>query len=224
MLGLYLDDEHGPNSDILNRNQGYDAIFDIMRHPTIQSLTIRGLSSFSNGSSLLSRDYDFRHLDISLGELKDDIFGVQHLISKAPNLSSLVADNSGCRNDQLLAFYNGIADRQNFSIMFKEQNLCIPSPPRGSSQSKSAYRHLQDLMKDHFNGASELLLDVDKLDDSTVIALTKAVEDSLRFNVLKMKRANQLGDPFVENLDGRRQKAHAHSGVDSMETPPRVGS
>ncbi|KAF9349844.1 hypothetical protein BGX34_001568, partial [Mortierella sp. NVP85] len=85
-------DTDGPTSDRLNRNQRYDPIVGIMRHPSIQSFAIRGPRNFSKRSSVLSRDDEFpnlRHLDVALDEWRGDISGVNCLITKSPNLSSL---------------------------------------------------------------------------------------------------------------------------------------
>ncbi|KAK3817585.1 MAG: hypothetical protein J3Q66DRAFT_440327 [Benniella sp.] len=92
VLELDLKHQGGPTRDILNRNQRYDPILDIMRHPSIQSFTIRGPQDLSKRSSLLSRNYDFpnlRHFDISLDQLKDDTPAFKRLIVGSCNLSSL---------------------------------------------------------------------------------------------------------------------------------------
>ncbi|KAK3817630.1 MAG: hypothetical protein J3Q66DRAFT_431263 [Benniella sp.] len=105
VLELDLGDWDGLISDRLNRNQRYDHILDIMRHPSIQSFAIRGPRNLSRRSSLLSRNYDFsnlRHLDISLHQWKDDTSGVKCLIAKSPNLSSLVlGSNTGYADGSL---------------------------------------------------------------------------------------------------------------------------
>jgi len=92
VLELHLRHQDGPSRDILNRNQRYDSILDIMRHPSIRSFTIRGLQDLSKRSSILSRNDEFsnlRHLDIPMHQLGDDIPGVKCLIARSPNLSSL---------------------------------------------------------------------------------------------------------------------------------------
>ncbi|KAF9349172.1 hypothetical protein BGX34_001986 [Mortierella sp. NVP85] len=94
VLELQLWDTDGPNSDILNRNQRYDPVIGIMRHPSIQSFSIKGPRNFSKRSTLLSRQDDFsnlRHLDISQYQLGDDT--ASYLISKAPGLSTLALDS-----------------------------------------------------------------------------------------------------------------------------------
>ncbi|KAF9353774.1 hypothetical protein BGX34_011390 [Mortierella sp. NVP85] len=93
VLELYLGQQDGPTRDILNRNHRYEPLLDIMRHRSIQSVSIRGLQDFFKRSSPLSRNDDFsnlRHLDIPLQLLEEDIYGVILLIAKTRNLSRLV--------------------------------------------------------------------------------------------------------------------------------------
>jgi len=92
VLELHLTQHDVRTRDILNRNQWYDPVLDIIRLPSIQSFTIRGPCDLTKRSSLLSRKYSFsnlRHLDISLDQLKDDSLGVKCLITKSSGLSSL---------------------------------------------------------------------------------------------------------------------------------------
>ncbi|KAF9350657.1 hypothetical protein BGX34_001063, partial [Mortierella sp. NVP85] len=101
VLELHLEHQDIPARDILNRNQRFDPILDIMRHRSIQSFTVRGPCDFTKRSSILSRNYDFpnlRHLGISLGQLKDDNLGVKCLITKSSNLSSLALEPSAVFN------------------------------------------------------------------------------------------------------------------------------
>ena len=90
VLDLDLEsNDDGHRREVLTRNQRYDPILDIMRHPTMRSFKIRGPRNFSRRSSISSRNDDFsnlRHLDISLEDLRCDISGARHLITKASNL------------------------------------------------------------------------------------------------------------------------------------------
>ncbi|KAF9347416.1 hypothetical protein BGX34_003163 [Mortierella sp. NVP85] len=102
VLELHLWYTDGPISDRLNRNQRYDPIIDIMRHPSIHSFTIKGPRNFSIRSSLLSRDDDFpnlRHLGVFLSQWRSDMRGLNCLIAKSSNLSSLAL-----RSGLMLAF------------------------------------------------------------------------------------------------------------------------
>ncbi|KAK3817496.1 MAG: hypothetical protein J3Q66DRAFT_430945 [Benniella sp.] len=97
VLELHLIQQDVPSRDLLSRSQPYDSILEIMRHPSIQSFTIRGSCDFTKRSSLLSRNYDFpnlRHLNISLDQLKDDTLAVKRLITQSSNLSSLALGSS----------------------------------------------------------------------------------------------------------------------------------
>jgi len=97
VLELHLRDTDGPTSDLLNRSQRYNPIIGIMRHPSIQSFAIRGPRNFSKRSSLLPRDEfpNLRHLDVALDEWEDDIPGLNCLITKSLNLSSVALGRNG---------------------------------------------------------------------------------------------------------------------------------
>jgi hypothetical protein len=92
VLELHLAQQGVPTRDILNRNQRFDPVLDILRHRSIQSFAIRGPCDFTNWSSLLYHNYDFsnlRHLNISLEQFRDDPAGIKCLIAKSLSLSSL---------------------------------------------------------------------------------------------------------------------------------------
>jgi len=111
VLELNLRDTDGPTSDRLNRSQRYDPIIGIMRHPSIQSFAIRGPLNFSRRSSVLSRDDEFpnlRHLDVDLYEWEDDIPGINSLINKSPNLSSLALGRNGYGMRKLGQIFNDL--------------------------------------------------------------------------------------------------------------------
>jgi len=130
VLELQLYNLDGPTSDRLNRSQRYDPILGIMRHPSIQSFSIRGPRNFSKRSSLLSRDDNFsnlRHLDISLYELQDDISGATHLITKATNLSKFTSDRlvSGIHYAPLVNNTYTSGEYHAISSNLKEWDYCI---------------------------------------------------------------------------------------------------
>ena len=162
VLELHLKDV--PTRGILSRNLPYDPILDIMRHRSIQSFTIRGLQDFSRRSSLLSRNYDFsnlRHLNISLNQLKDDIPGVKHLVTKAPSLSSLAVgtDTLGKNNGHIMQAYQSLAEHRTYPVNFKEWDICIPPPPpRESDHSVTAQQGMEQLLQIYCDSTSELEL------------------------------------------------------------------
>jgi len=201
VLELHLKHQDIPARGILNRNQRYDPILDIMRHRSIQSVTLEGPQDLIRRSSLLSRNYEFpnlRHLDISLLQLKDDIPGVTSLVAKATNLSSLALRTDAERGDDgyVQQAYNAIAEHQTYPIHFTEWGLAIPPPPRESYQSME---WTEALFKFYRAGASRKL-DIDELDESTVDALLKVTECGSAFTELVLTREGHLGDSFSNNI------------------------
>ncbi|KAF9347853.1 hypothetical protein BGX34_002844 [Mortierella sp. NVP85] len=208
ILEIYLGQQDEPTRDRLNRSQRYDPLLDIMRHRSIQSFTVRGPCNFTKRSSLLSHNYDFsnlRHLDISLEQLRDDTPGVNYLIAKAPNLPSLtLGTDTGYtiyeliyENDYLVQAYNAIAEHQVCPIIFKEWDLRISPLPREPNRPIDAYQCKQHLFQDHWESASEVMLDGDTLESSALDALTKM---TLGFQRLCLEQEGLLGKKFIENL------------------------
>ncbi|KAF9350538.1 hypothetical protein BGX34_001158 [Mortierella sp. NVP85] len=127
-LDLESNDD-GHRREVLTRNQRYDPILDMMGHPTMRSFKIRGPRNFSRRSSISSRNDDFsnlRHLDISLEDLRHDISGAQHLITKAPNLSKFTIgtnslDVTGNELEEIAV--EALAKTANSGSVFKELKL-----------------------------------------------------------------------------------------------------
>jgi len=189
VLDIILNNLDGPFTDIWNRRQRYDPIFDIMRHPSIQSFTTDGPSKFIKRSTLKSRSDDFpnlRHLNIDLRHLKDDIPGLKCLVVKAPSLSSLILQ----RDDQsFLRVYNAIAEYQTYPVTFPDRPLRILQPMDTSAQSTDDIKDMADLLK-VLGGRIEIVeLSGNVLDDSTVAGFAKAVEDGSRLKELILERA-----------------------------------
>ncbi|KAF9946822.1 hypothetical protein BGZ72_011102 [Mortierella alpina] len=93
VLEFGCDDSIGPTIDVLNRGRRYDPIFEIMRHPSIQSFEIAIVHrGFFKRSSPLPRDADFsnlRHLAFGRFDSDADIAKLKLLLARVPNLSSL---------------------------------------------------------------------------------------------------------------------------------------
>ncbi|KAF9359774.1 hypothetical protein BGX34_008159 [Mortierella sp. NVP85] len=169
LASYYLKKQDGPTRDILNRNQRYDPILEIMRDRSIQSFTIRGPQNLFKRSSLLSRNGDFpnlRHLGISLFQLREDIPSVRRLIANAPNFSSLAIETGGLGmdNDGALQVYNVIAEHRTYSIDFIHWNLYLPPPPpQESDQTMAAQQYMGHLFKYYCATNSERDIDKDVL-------------------------------------------------------------
>jgi len=207
VLELYLRQQDGLTKDILNRNQRYDPVLDIMKHPSIKSFTIRGPQNFSRRSNLLSRDDDFsnlRYLDISLYELKDDLSSATHLIRKTLNLSSLAVGTGPLGNDNgyALEAYNDIAEYRTYQINFKDWRLCIPPTPKESNLSMTTHHCMEHLLKVYCKSNSSTL-NLNELDETAVDTIAKAITNGsafMAFIELDLRRDGQLGDPFINNL------------------------
>jgi hypothetical protein len=214
VLEIDLDDMDGPVRDILYRNQRYDPILGIMRHPSIQSFAIRGPLNLSEQSKLLSRNDDFsnlRHLDISLEQLKDDIPSAKHLIRKVPNLSSLAIGTRplGCANGYTLNVYSVIAERWTYPINFKVWNRTIAPPPRGSEQAMTTEQCMEHFLKLHCECAGTTLY-VNELDESTVDTIAKATRDGSAFKELELTRDGRLGESFIHNISSIVAQSELH--------------
>jgi hypothetical protein len=200
------------NKDILNRNQRYDPVLDIMKHPSIKSFAIRGPQNLSRRSSLLSRTEDFsnlRHLDISLHQLQDDISSATYLISKASNLSSLALGTGplGDDNGYALKAYNGIAEHRTYPISFKDWRLCIPPTPKDSNLSMTTQHSLERLLKVYCGST----LDVDELDEITADIIAKATTNGSAYESLYLRGAGQLGAAFINSLSSIVSRSRLHS-------------
>ncbi|KAI8358913.1 hypothetical protein B0O80DRAFT_258581 [Mortierella sp. GBAus27b] len=128
-LSINLHHREGPTSDILNRNQRYDPILDIMRHPSIRSITIIGArKDFIKRSRFASStDYftNLKHFGIGLSALQQDPSSIKILINRMHGLTSLAFEDY--IDDCLIAWlYITFAEYQRFSITFACKSLCIP--------------------------------------------------------------------------------------------------
>jgi len=229
VLELYLDQQDESTRDLSSRNQLYDPILDIMRHRSIQSFTIRGPRDFSRQSSLLSRNYDFshlQHLDISLRELKDDIRGVMYMITKVSNLSSLAIGTGPLESGDsyVLEAYNAIAEHRTYPINFKDFHLVIPPTPRESNQSMATQECMEKLLKFYCEYGSETL-NTNLLDEVVVDTLAKAIAttNGSAFKTLLLGRNDQQGDSFINNISSIVSKSELnHINIHTKEDPGRV--
>ncbi|KAK3817457.1 MAG: hypothetical protein J3Q66DRAFT_440227 [Benniella sp.] len=201
VLELHLNRES--SRDLSSNGQLYDAILDIMRFRSIQSFAIRGPRDFSKQSSLLSRNYDFshlQHLDISLHELQNDIPGVMCLISKTSNLSSLAVGTGVLfrqgDNRYVLEAYNAIAKHRTYPINFKHLNLVIPPPPRESNQSMATQQCMEYLLNLYCQNGNWGLEDHLR-DEMTVDTLARAIATT---NGSAFKKLNLLGHGRLNDL------------------------
>ena len=177
-------------------NQVYDPIFDIMRHPTIQSVTINGAKDLIKQSTLQSGNDDFpnlKRLDIDLLYLDGDISDYKSLIAKAPNLSGLVLRNDG---GDFLQIYIAIAEYQTYPITFQQRGLCIPPPKREPNQSMADHQYMAHL----FKVQGEMTLDDDELKESAVDAFAKEALDGSSLKEIKVFRGAPLSDAFIKNI------------------------
>jgi hypothetical protein len=196
-------DTDGPTSDILNRNHRYDPIFDIMQHPSIQSVAIRNAPlNLVKRSSLQSRNVDFsnlRHLSIDLEYFREDISGIKSVVAKAPNLSSLTFYRAF--DGSFLPIYNAIAKYQTYPVFFQNQPLRILPPMNESSQSTTDLKDMADLLKVLGGRIEAVGLDSEDLSDSAVSGFVKAIENGSRLKGLRLGRARRnLSEQCIKDL------------------------
>ncbi|KAI8349609.1 hypothetical protein B0O80DRAFT_429019 [Mortierella sp. GBAus27b] len=147
---LHANMSAGFNGVDYTRIQRHDSLFSIMRHPSVQSVTIMKPSrELVEHSTLLSGSDDFsnlRSLDIDLSSsIKEDISGLKCLVAKAPNLSSLTFKGE-VDNLMLVRLYIAVADYQKYPITFGSRSLCIPPWTGTSPQPLAAHQHLSHLL------------------------------------------------------------------------------
>jgi hypothetical protein len=202
VLELNLGSKEGPTSDILNRGRRYDPIFGIMRHPSIQSFSIRGPYNLSKRCNLHSRKNEFpnlRHLDISLHELQEDLSSAMYLMSKASNLSSLAIDTGGYGMQYALQACNVIKGRRTYTFDFKDWSLRIPPPPKESNQAMDIQQCKEDLLRIYWENGNEVL-DVDYLNESITGIFAQATTNGMGYKELYLRRDGQLGNSFVNSI------------------------
>ncbi|KAG0231636.1 hypothetical protein B0O80DRAFT_495563 [Mortierella sp. GBAus27b] len=142
-LELDLVQQEGPSSDILNRNRRHDPIFDVMRHPSIRSVEIvRTPGDFVERSSLLSRNDDFsnlRHLGFDYLAIEYDMHGVKTLLSRSPNITSLVLKNSDVTSD--FVYFRG--KTESLKNLLSENIGRVKIQLRFKMQAEEFYRELE---------------------------------------------------------------------------------
>ena len=225
VLELHLKQQDGPTKGVINRGQLYDPILGIMRHPSIQSFTIRGPHQFFKRSSLVSRDYDFsnlRHLDISLLQTEDDISGVECLVHRAMNLSSLVLSDFPIH--LLLPVYKAIASYVRYPIIIG--NLSMRIPPLQTDRhnwgtlSRDPVAHLVDVLSERFE---TLTVDGSQEEEELVDTIAKGTGNGLRLKSLQLIRPIRLSDAFITDLCTIATNSELHTlHIDLMEDKRRM--
>ncbi|KAK3817453.1 MAG: hypothetical protein J3Q66DRAFT_440222 [Benniella sp.] len=148
VLELDLNNRDGSASDTTNRNQHHHPIFDIMRHPSIKSITlVSPPKDFVKKSNLPSFKDDFsslKHLDVDLTMLGSDVPGLKDMIAKAPNLAHLVLSRDFGR---ALSAFRAIAEHQTYPVTFPDEQLRILPPTNGRPQPIGEVEDMTALLK-----------------------------------------------------------------------------
>ncbi|KAF9345052.1 hypothetical protein BGX34_005068, partial [Mortierella sp. NVP85] len=222
---------------LLNRNQEYDPLLDIMQHPSIQSFTYTGPHDFVKRSSLVSRTYDFsnlRHLQLPLhcpeGETLGprDVLGFKNLIANAPNLSSLTISMD---DRHVLQVYNAIAEYQTYPILVKvcpyyyRMDLYIP-PLKRRDWSITNQGYMTGLYMSHilriwmgFDLSDIRSLSIDRY-QAVVYKSPMLGGDSRRFRVTS---ADQLSDAISKSIASIvAQTQLAYLDIDMVDEPGRI--
>ncbi|KAF9366825.1 hypothetical protein BGX34_006094 [Mortierella sp. NVP85] len=204
ILELVLGNSEGPNTDILNRNQRYDPIFGIMRHPSIQSVSfITPPLNLIKRSSLLTRKDDFRNLrQLSFFEyqMQDDVLGLKCLAAKARNLTSLTFRGS---KDPFLRIYNAISEHQTFSVNFPDEKLCIYPPKHKSRQPMGDLKDKAEFLKILGGRIDNIRLSENELTDAAVADFVTALEAGSQLQGLTLEKTEQhLSEQCVKDIAG----------------------
>ncbi|KAI8350945.1 hypothetical protein B0O80DRAFT_500291 [Mortierella sp. GBAus27b] len=179
-----------------DRHRRHDSLFNIMRHPSTQSVAILGApAGFIQGSSLLFQKEGFpnlRHLYIDLSSMKENFPDLRGLLARTTGLSSL-----GFQGDiddlSLVRLFMEIAECQTYPITFTSRSLCIPPLATLSDQSPTLHHYLS-----HFLGVLDvngvtlsLVLKGDIKVSAVVDALAKVEMDPIGVKTLELR--NVLG-------------------------------
>lgn len=203
VLELDLQYQESPDSDSLYLSKRYDPIFDIMRHSTIQSVTLLQLPvDFIKLSSLLSSNELFnnlKHLNVGISSANDsDIPGYKNLVSKAPNLSSLAVDID---EPHMLPFYNAIAEHQTYPINFVNPLLRILPPTRKPLHPTTPLLDFAGLLQVHGGRVEIVQLSEGELNEPTLAAFAKATKNGSRLKELVLYGVDRnLGEQCIDDL------------------------
>jgi len=225
VLEFNLFQQDGPASDVLNRNRRYDPIMDIMRHLSIQSVTITEIPEgfIARSSILYSRENfsNLRRLDLPLYHLENDISEIKSLVARAPNLSRLTLrtydghtrisnnddddddpfpDTPRSQNGYFLQAYNEIGVHQRYPIIFKQWGLYISPPSRVPGRSITASRCMEHLLRGYGDIVGRLVLDGSELDEPTTSTLAKTTKNGPGLRVLELRRTDRLSTSFSNDI------------------------
>ena len=199
VLELDLHNHDGSESDRLNLTKHFDPIFDIMRHPFIQSVTLtRTPVDFIKQSNLLSSNHVFdnlRRLSIHLSSKDPDVFAYKNLLTNAPNLAFLVvSEELSC----FLELYSAIAEQQTFTITLSDESLRILPLTNKPLQPTTPLLDLAHLFKVHGERIEIMTLDCN---ETTVADFARATENVSRLKQLTLwGSCGNLGEKCINKL------------------------
>ncbi|KAG0220849.1 hypothetical protein BGX31_010459 [Mortierella sp. GBA43] len=189
--------------NVLDPIQRHDLIFDIIRHPSIYSVSIIGApEDFIRKSSLLSRTNwlpNLRHMEVDLTELKKDIHGVKCLIANVADLSSL-SFQGDIDNPILLRLYMAIAEYQTYPVTIVAKSLCIPPLTTAPNQSVASHQHLANLLNVDGVRIDQLVLEGRTDEEAIVDAFAKVERNRTGLKELTIKGVcERQGEQFIED-------------------------
>ncbi|KAI8349610.1 hypothetical protein B0O80DRAFT_429020 [Mortierella sp. GBAus27b] len=181
----------------------HDSFFSVMRHPSVQSVTIMQPSiQMVQHPALLSCDDKFsslRFLDIDLSSsIKGHIAGLKYLVAKAPNLSSLTF-HGDIDDLTLIRVYIAVAEHQKYPITFGSRSLCIPPLTIASPQPLAAHQYLNHLLDVGGPKIDEIVLEGSADEEGMVDAIANVEGQSIGLKNLKVGGKMQ-GGQYVQNV------------------------
>ncbi|KAI8358941.1 hypothetical protein B0O80DRAFT_495588 [Mortierella sp. GBAus27b] len=194
------DDSTGDIADLI---RGYDSVFDIMGHPSVDSVTIMELpKDLIEQSSLLSRHdgfFNLKHMVVSSSSM-EHVYNVKRLVSQAPNLSNLTLQGH-IDNVILLGLYIAIAEYQTYPVTLADKALVIP-PLTPTRQVLSTNQYMTHLLRFVNIRIEDLALDGREVEGVAVDALTKLRRGALGLRRLFLSESFEGGDQFIKNVAG----------------------
>ncbi|KAG0225322.1 hypothetical protein BGX31_007680 [Mortierella sp. GBA43] len=213
VLAVDLNHQEALDTNSSEGGQRYDPLMDIMGLPTLQSFTIiQPPEVFSQRAGIAGSKYDFsnlRILDIDVRHFDGSMSHLRNLLSGATKLSSLTLSHTG---DNILEFFNAIAEYQTYSIHFPSWQLSILPPTNEGGQSMEDITEKALLFKIHGGRVEGVKLYKDDMVESTLKPFAKSTKHGSNLKVLILERVDKsLAAPQTKSLTSIISRSKLHT-------------
>ncbi|KAI8348950.1 hypothetical protein B0O80DRAFT_461539 [Mortierella sp. GBAus27b] len=201
-MKLHVDRNDGLKNDESALIQYSDGLFDIMGHPSIDSVTVMKPPTILTPQfgQIFRRDEfsNLKNLDISLSSIKDDISTLEYLNYTA-KITGLTFQ--GYVDDLLLiGLYHSIAEHQRYPIIFIFRKRRIP-PSTASHQSVSGHQYLSHLPSLVSIQMDQLRLNGKAEEEAAVDILVKLERGAAGLKKLSLSGSfEERGDQFLKKV------------------------